>query len=122
MMPACRSNLRLGTQAELKFNHRESSSDLPFAGLVPEYYSELVLGLTQPLLRDFGIEIGRSYIKIASLNYEVSELQFRQQVMDVLYQVEALYWDLYFRISDLENKEKSLETGTGFSAHLSYPD
>ena len=104
----------LGTQAELNLNHRESSSDLPFAGLIPEYYSELVLGLTQPLLRDFGIEINRSYIKIASLNYEISEQQFRQQVMDVLYQVEALYWDLYFRISDLANKKKSLERAQDF--------
>jgi len=99
----------LGTQAELNFSHQESSTDLDFAGLVPEYYSELVLGLTQPLLRDFGIEIGRSFIKIASLNYEVSELQFRQQVMDVLYQAEALYWDLYYRIADLDSKNKSLD-------------
>ena len=104
----------LGTQAELKFNNREASNDSPFAGLVPEYYSELVLGLTQPLLRDFGIDINSSYIKIASLNYEISEQQFRQQVMDVLYQVEALYWDLYFRISDLANKKKSLERAQDF--------
>jgi outer membrane protein len=104
----------LGTQADVSFRHRESSSDLPFAGLVPEYYSELVLGLTQPLLRDFGIEVGRSFIKIANLNYEVSEQQFRQQVMDVLYQAEAFYWDLYFRISDLENKQKSLERAQDF--------
>jgi len=99
----------LGTQAELNFSHRESNSDLPFAGLNPEYYSELMLGLTQPLLRDFGIEVGKSFIKIANLNYEISELQFRQQAMDVLYQVEALYWDLYYRIADLGNKKKSLE-------------
>ena len=104
----------LGTQAELKFNNRETSTDSPYSGLTPEYYSELVLGLTQPLLRDFGIEINRSYIKIASLNYEISEQQFRQQVMDVLFQVESLYWDLYFRISDLANKKKSLERAQDF--------
>lgn len=104
----------LGTQAELKLSHEESRSDLPFSGLIPQYYSELVLGLTQPLLRDFGIEIGRSYIQIANLNYEKSEQQLRQDVMDVLYQTEALYWDLYFRISDLENKKKSLERARDF--------
>jgi len=104
----------LGTQAELNFNTKRSTSNLDFAGLVPEYYSELTLGLTQPLLRDFGVEIGRSFIKIANLNYEVSELQFRQQVMNVLYEVEALYWDLYFRIADLDNKEKSLERASDF--------
>lgn len=104
----------LGTQAELKLMHEESRTNSAYAGLDPEYYSELVLGLTQPLLRDFGIEINRSYIKIANLNYEISEQQFRQQVMDVLYQVEALYWDLYFRISDLANKKKSLERAQDF--------
>ncbi len=104
----------LGTQADLSLHHTESKSNLPFAGLVSEYYSELVLGLTQPLLRDFGIEVGRSFIKIAGLNYAVSEEQLRQDVMDVLYQVEAFYWDLYFRIADLDNKKKSLERAKDF--------
>ena len=99
----------LGTEAELKLSHQESRSDLSFAGLVPEYYSELVLGLTQPLLKDFGIEIGRTFIKIANLNYEISEQQFRRDVMDVLYQVESFYWDLYYWISELGSKRKSLE-------------
>jgi len=104
----------LGTQADLTLSHKESKSDLPFAGLVPEYYSELVLGLTQPLLKDFGIEVGRTFIKIAGLNYEVSEQQLRQDVMDVLYQVESFYWDLYYRIADLDNKKKSLERAKDF--------
>jgi len=104
----------LGTEADLTLRHKESSSDLPFAGLVPEYYSELVLGLTQPLLRDFGIEVGRTFIKIANLNYQASEQQFRQDVMDVLYQVESFYWDLYYRIADLDNKRKSLERAKDF--------
>jgi len=104
----------LGTQADLSLHHKESSSDLGFAGLIPEYYSELVLGLTQPLLKDFGIEVGRTFIKIASLNYEVSEEQFRQDVMGVLYQVESFYWDLYYCISDLGSKKKSLERAKDF--------
>lgn len=104
----------LGTEADLSLRHKETSSDLPFSGLIPEYYSELVLGLTQPLLKDFGIEVGRTFIKIANLNYQVSEQQFRQDVMDVLYQVEAFYWDLYYRIADLDNKRKSLERARDF--------
>jgi len=104
----------LGTEADLSLHHTESRSGLPFAGLMPEYYSELVLGLTQPLLKDFGIEVGRTFIKIANLNYQVSEQQFRQDVMDVLYQVESFYWDLYYRIADLDNKRKSLERAKDF--------
>lgn len=98
-----------GTMTELKLTNQEYQSDLPFLGLKPQYTSELVLSLTQPLLRDFGIEIGKSLIKIASLNLEASENEFRKNVMDTLFQVESFYWDLYFQIDDLNSKEKSLK-------------
>ncbi|MCP4716716.1 MAG: TolC family protein, partial [Deltaproteobacteria bacterium] len=98
-----------GTQAELKLSHKESENGMPFSGLVPEYYGELSMSLTQPLLRDFGIKIGSSMIRIASLNLEVSENELRRNVMDILYQVEAFYWDLLFRIEDLKSKQKSLK-------------
>ena len=98
-----------GTMTELKLTNQEYQSDLPFLGLKPQYTSELVLSLTQPLLRDFGIEIGKSLIKIASLNLEASENEFRKNVMDTLFQVESFYWDLNFVIEDLKSKEKSLK-------------
>ena len=69
----------LGTIAELELKHQQYQSDLPFLGLKPQYSGDLAFSLTQPLLRDFGIAIGRSLIKIATLNHEVSERQFRQQ-------------------------------------------
>ncbi len=99
----------LGTQAELKLTHQEYYTDMSFQGLVPQYSGELVLSLTQPLLRDFGVTIGKSKIKIASLNFRISQNQFRKNVMDILYQVESHYWDLYYRIEDLRSKKKSLK-------------
>jgi len=97
-----------GTQAELKLSNQEYQSNLSFMGLNPEYSANLVLSLQQPLLRDFGIEIGKSLIKIASLKLESSENYLRKRVMDILFQVESLYWDLSYRIHDLKSKEKSL--------------
>lgn len=99
----------LGTKTELKYSHQQSKTDVPFQGLNPEYIGEIVLSVTQPLLRDFGIEIGQSLIKIASLNHLISENEFRQRVMDILYQIESYYWNLSFRIEDLKAKEKSLK-------------
>lgn len=98
-----------GTMAELRMLHRETQTDMPFQGLMPEYYGELVLSLTQPLLRDFGIAVGTSKIRIASLNHDVSELDFRKTVMDILVAIESYYWDLYYRLEDLHAKEKSLQ-------------
>ncbi len=99
----------LGTMAELKLNHEEYQSDLPFLGLKPQYSGDLALSLTQPLLRDFGIDIGRSQIKIATLNHKISENEFRQNVMDTLFQVESFYWNLFFTIEDLKSKQQSLK-------------
>ena len=99
-----------GTLAEVKLVHQEGQSDAGVFGLNPEYAGEATLSLTQPLLKDFGISIGESQIKIAKLNFEISENEFKNDVMDILYQVEANYWDLMFRIEDLISKRKSLQS------------
>ena len=99
-----------GTVAELRALHQEYQTDLPFQGLNPQYSGDVSLSLTQPLLRDFGITIGTSMIRIASLNFEISEYDFRKNVMDILYQVETFYWDLYYRIADLDAKQRSLKS------------
>ncbi len=98
-----------GTSAELKWNAIESKTDFIFQQLVPQYKSDLSLNLTQPLLKDFGIEIGRSMIKIANLNFEISQYQFKNQVMEILSGIEKSYWALYFQNKDYEARQKSLK-------------
>ena len=98
-----------GTSAELKWNSSDSKTDFLFQALVPQYESELNLSLTQPLLKDFGIDVGKSMIKIASLNFKMSQDQFKGRVMDILYEIEKQYWNLYFQIKDYEAREKSLK-------------
>ena len=98
-----------GTSAELKWNATESKTDFIFQQLVPQYKSDLTLNLTQPLLRDFGIEIGQSMIKIANLNFEISQYEFKNQVMEILNGIEKSYWALYFQIKDYEARQKSLK-------------
>jgi len=98
-----------GTQAELKLYHQEGQSDAGIFGLNPEYNGEIKLSLTQPLLKDFGISIGKSQIKIATLNFKSSENEFKKNVMDILFDIESSYWDLSFKIADLKSKQKSLK-------------
>jgi len=98
-----------GTSAELKWNATDSTTDFLFQTLVPQYKSELNLSLTQPLLKDFGIDLGKSLIKVANLNFKISRDQFKDRVIDILYQIEQFYWNLYFQMKDLEAREKSLK-------------
>lgn len=98
-----------GTSAELKWNATDSKTDFTFQQLVPQYKSDLTLNLTQPLLKDFGIEIGKSMIKIANLNFQISQYEFKNQVMEILNGIEKSYWALYFQIKDYEARQKSLK-------------
>ena len=98
-----------GTSAELKWNSTDSKTDFLFQALVPQYESELNLSLNQPLLKDFGIDIGKSMIKVANLNFKISQSQFKNRVIDILYEIERQYWNLYFQIEDYEAREKSLK-------------
>jgi outer membrane protein TolC len=99
----------LGTSAELKWTASDAKTDFLFQALVPEYRSDLNLSLVQPLLKDFGIEIGKSMIKIASLNFKISQSQFKKRVIDIIYEIERLYWNLYFQLEDIEARETALK-------------
>ena len=98
-----------GTSAELNWTLSDSTTDFLFQTLVPQYKSELSISLTQPLLKDFGIAVGKSMIKIANLNFKISQSQFKSKVMDILYQTEQYYWNLFFQLEDLEARKKSLK-------------
>lgn len=102
-------NFVMGTSAELRWTGSDSVSDFLFQTLNPQYKSELNISLTQPLLRDFGIAVGKSMIKIANLNFKISKSQFKGSVIDILYQIEEYYWNLFFQLEDLEAREKSLK-------------
>ena len=97
-----------GTSAELRWTTSESKTDFLFQQLVPQYRSDLNLYLTQPLLKDFGVSIGKSMIKIANLNFKMSESQFKNRVMDIIYQIQNIYWNIYFQREDYRARVSSL--------------
>ena len=58
------------------------------------YLDELVLRLTQPLLRDFGTEVNRARINISRNNRRISLLEFRRTLEEQLFETERTYWQL----------------------------
>ena len=58
------------------------------------YLSELLLRVTQPLLRDFGTEVNRARITISRNTRRVSFLQFRLTLEEQLFETERTYWEL----------------------------
>jgi outer membrane protein TolC len=103
-----------GTETGLHFTSNRNDSNSVFAGLNPAYSSELILSLTQPLLKDFGIQTNTTQIRIASNNQEISKYQFQDRVMEVLFSVESAYWELVFAGKELDVEKESLRLADDF--------
>jgi len=73
------------------------------------FTTELRLGLTQPILKDFGTDVTRNQIHIAQNNLTISTEEFRQQVIDSTSQVQQTYWELVFRRQDLQVRQQRLD-------------
>ena len=60
----------------------------------PQDVSDLVLSVTQPLLRNGGVEVTTSPIVLARLDEKISVADFKNTVMSTILTVETTYWNL----------------------------
>jgi len=97
-----------GATAGLAFQNTRLSSNSAVQRFNPSWGSDLVLSLTQPLLKDSGREFNLGQIVIAKNAREISDAQFKQRVIDVVSAVEETYWDLARAIELLDVAEQSL--------------
>jgi outer membrane protein len=98
-----RQNLPSGGQAELKYEvgWTEPARTLNNNGVtttkahLPQFWSnDILLDVTQPLLRNFGNEINRARITINRFNQRISLLEFRKQLEQSVSDLEKTYWQL----------------------------
>jgi outer membrane protein len=74
----------------------------------PQYGNGLNFAFTQPLLRDFGIDITRRQITVARNNLGISEAQFRTAIMDTVRATESAYLDLVYARRAVDVVKESL--------------
>ncbi|MDA0690426.1 MAG: TolC family protein [Nitrospinae bacterium] len=98
-----------GGDYEINFNNARDKTNSAFAGLNPQYSSELILSATQPLLKNFGFDNNKRNIYIANNDQDISEFEFEGKVIDTVTAMENVYWELVFSIEDLNVKKKSLK-------------
>ena len=98
-----------GGDYELSMDNNRNLSSSSLTSLNPTYSSDLALAVTQPLLKDFGIDLNKRKIYIAKNDQKISDHQFTEKVIDTLTEAENIYWDLVFSIEDLKVKETSLQ-------------
>jgi outer membrane protein TolC len=107
-----RQTIQTGGNYELRLNNNRFNTNSAFAqppgGINPSFKSSLTVTFTQPLLRNFGVDVNTTKLRIAQTNRELSGQQFRLKVNDIATQVQNNYWELVFAIENLEVQRRSL--------------
>jgi outer membrane protein TolC len=73
------------------------------------YTSGLAFTLTQPLLRNFGTDVNRTFIRIAQNAAKVEEQIFLDRVLTVIATVEQAFWELVFVNENLKVAQAALK-------------
>ena len=84
------------------FTNSRNTTDNQNTLLNPQFPSSLTLTYAQPLFRGLRIDLNRRNIEIAKKNLTLTDAQFRQQVIEIVNQVEQAYWDLVFALRNLQ--------------------
>lgn len=106
------TNLLTGGNIDLNYSPSRSNVNQNVAtGFLfnPAYTGGLAMTLTQPLLRNAGVDITKTFINIAQNNATVEEHVFRDRVMTVLATVEQTYWEVVFANENLKVAEAALK-------------
>lgn len=106
------TNLMTGGNFDINYSPARSSINQNVArGFLfnPSWTGGLAFTFTQPLLRNAGIEINKTFIRVAQNNAEVEQHVFRDRVMTVVATMEQTYWELVFANENLHVAQAAMK-------------
>ncbi len=85
-----------GAKVRLGYTLQSLENNINFVGNPNgEWVSTVGLAVTQPLLKNGGVTVTMAGIRAAAISSEISFQDYRKNIMEVVSQAEAAYWDLY---------------------------
>ena len=97
-----------GAQLEAVVNNDAQVIYATASELDPFYAPSTSVTLTQPLLRGRGRAINLRFVRIANVNRNISRLLFEQQVLELIYGVSRIYYDLVSLGENVAVKQEAL--------------
>jgi outer membrane protein len=101
--------IQTGAGFTVTFNNNKRNSNSNLTSYNPLLNSALNLSLTQPLLKNFRIDSPRTQLRLTKKNREITDVQFRQTVVNTVATVKIAYWELVYAIDNLGAAQKSLD-------------
>lgn len=100
--------LALGGTLSASFNNSRDESNSLMSTLNPYLNTRLQFNLTQPLLKNFGTFITKKDIYIAINDLKKAELDLKDKILEIIYNVEDAYWNLVYQHQNLKVKKEEL--------------
>ena len=102
-----------GGRFNLGVDYKKLRSSSNTQTLSPQYSATFALTFTHALLRDFGLDVNMTRIRVAEKGENIAEYTLSQRISQLIQQVEEVYWSLIFLRQDLDLKRKSLGLAQG---------
>src|SRR5215471_5272672 len=102
-------NFQTGTNFAVNFALNRSSTNSTFSTFNPSWTSNITYSVVQHLSRNFGRNVNSRPIRLAQNNKQISDIQFEQEVINLVVQAQKAYWDLVFNSEDIKVKQRSMD-------------
>jgi outer membrane protein len=100
--------VKTGAQFDISWNNNRRDSNNIFTSFNPVFNSFLSFNVTQPLLRNFKIDTPRRQLRLSKINRQITDIEFRQSVINTVAQTKLYYYDLIYAIDNLRAANDSL--------------
>ena len=100
--------LPTGATAQLAWTNQRIRNNSISTLFNPSYNTALTLTLAQPLLKNFGIDINYTAIKLATSNRDIAQSTLKTRIFDVATNAQNAYFDLVAALEALEVARRSL--------------
>jgi len=98
-----------GGNYNASFNNTRATTNNIFTNFNPQLSSNITLGYTQPLLRNFKIDGTRQQLLITQNNRAISDVQLQQNIALTQRNVKSAYYDMMYAVGNLNVQRQSLD-------------
>ncbi len=98
-----------GTTVQFGWDNNRQTTNSIFSNLNPALNSQYQVRIQQQLLAGFGFGPNLRYLRIARNNKKISDIAFRDQVIETITQIENIYWDLVNAYEQARVTKQSLD-------------
>ncbi|NIM11446.1 MAG: TolC family protein [Candidatus Aminicenantes bacterium] len=101
--------LPFGGTLSFGFNTTKSDSNSLTFSVNPSIDTNAGFNLSQPLLKNFGLLPTKYNIYVSANNHNMSELQLRENIIQLVYSIESAYWELVYAHQSHEATKVALQ-------------